>query len=73
MQGLVGGVLGQDGGVQRPGHAFVQNAALLFQRHAGGHDGRFRRGRGGRRILGAALSEACALYAFVIAFMLLGK
>ena len=35
--------------MQRPGHAFVQNAALLFQRHAGGHDGRFRRGRGGRR------------------------
>ena len=24
-------------------------------------------------LLGAALSEACALYAFVIAFMLLGK
>ena len=50
--GLIGGVLRQDRRVQRPGHAVVQDAALLLQRHAGGHDHSGRRlrrgGRGGR-------------------------
>ena len=47
--GLVRGVLRQDGGAQGPGHPAVQDAALLVQRYAGGDDGRGRRLRGGRR------------------------
>lgn len=50
--GLIGGVLRQDRRMQRPGHAVVQDAALLLQRHAGWHDHSGRRlrrgGRGGR-------------------------